>query len=230
MGRYYFLQTPQYIECITCGCYDVENVYRVHEGSPEGPEVFRMEEQSSCISRFCFLPRDRYYTITIFERGSKIGTCVRECNCSSFCPLCCCPPYIDVFNQSGQKIGKVALSVFAEDLRCRFTTRTFQGEDFLLWKTTTCSCHCHNCNPACCGPCEDMEFDIFDEGQNKLGYLRKYFSGMAQEWCTAADNYEFEFPNINLEDKEKVLLWLCTLSFIDYQFFEHKAKALCAPH
>ena len=71
----------------------------------------------------------------------------------------------------------------------------------------------------CFGPCAEAEFEVKDGGDNKVGELKKYWGGCANECCSVADKYEFEFPDE--KDKGKVALFLAALHMLDMCYFEN---------
>ena len=216
--RYFMLQDQQWVECITCGLCTQENKYSIVEGREEGVESFTVEEQSSFACRLCCAPFGRAFSSKISAGGRVIGECKRDCQCTAVAPwLCMCRPEVKVF-KDGREIGTIVNPCFPL-YNCKLELVVKTG-DQILWTISVYCLQYHVCCALPCGPCMEMDINVEDEGKNPVGYLKKYFGGCLETYCTAADRYEFTFPDEN--DETKQALFLAALQFFDMLFFEPK--------
>lgn len=73
-----------------------------------------------------------------------------------------------------------------------------------------------------CGPCEKVDFEIYDENGKLITWLIKKNKDCLKSALSDADNFGVDFtPDM---DWEKRSLLLSTVLFIDYMMFEEKGN------
>lgn len=112
-------------------------------------------------------------------------------------PWTCCDPQFNIQNEH----GALRYVVSADCCQCGLFCRNYP-----------------------CGKCSEAVFAIYDSKtqdkseENKVGSIKKLFSGCVQEMVSDADNFEIVFP-IDATPQEKLLL-IGVVLMIDYRFYE----------
>jgi len=71
-----------------------------------------------------------------------------------------------------------------------------------------------------CDPCQTVEFDITNQGGDKVSTLTKKTAGCLQSQLTSASNFTVMFPPKST--KEDRVLLLAAAIFLDFRYFEEK--------
>lgn len=222
MGKYQFVQAPQYIETLTCGMYHEANTYEVIETNTQ-KIAYRVEEESSILFRCaCLLncpPSNRPYESRIYNTGGElVATCSRPCKCSY---LCICRPEVIVKDPTGAPLGRI-VNPCPAFLCCNMKVSVQNEQDFDEYHLSLCVCNFHACCECCAGPCAETDITItpgegMDSSQAPIS-LKKFWSGFAKECYSAANEYEFDVPDI-WNDGQWVK-FIAALQLFDMLFFE----------
>lgn len=221
MGRYKLIQTPQYIETFTLGMYHDNNEYIVTNES--GQMIYRIAEDSSiCFRCKCLCqcpPSSRPYSAKIFNaQQSQVATLDRPCQCSY---LCICRPVVNVNDSMGNNLGKV-VNPCPPFCGCKMKTEVYDMNGLHEYSTSVCICNFHVCCECCAGPCAETQIDITHGNHNDPTFapimLKKYWAGFAKECYSAANEYEFEVPDVWNEGQW--VKFLANLQLFDMLFFE----------
>ncbi|KAF2881504.1 hypothetical protein ILUMI_24661 [Ignelater luminosus] len=184
-----------------------ENSYIVKNNI--GEKIYFAQEHSDVLGRTICGHR-RMFDITITD---KEGNTVLQLFHPLACDYCCCPCWlqsIEVATAGGTLLGKVIQkwSLWIP----RFKVTNAHKKVIFRIKGPCCTCSC------CCGS-SDVQFKLINPyDKSEVGYLSKYWSGLAKEVFTDADNFGVSFP-MDTDIKMKAVL-LGAIILIDYMFFE----------
>jgi len=216
----------QVLETVTCGCYEGNNKYKVHD---KGGKVFlyhAVETTGFCTRMICGV--DRPFTIKLFdETGKKEEPMVRIHHPYSFFGWACFPcclynseaHYMHDANGklvSGRSHATLVSSVktpyFGGFCRPTFNIHDKKGELKAIVKGPLC-CVC-----TCC----ESDFKIYDKNESKIGEMVKLspqsLKQLTLEIVSDANNYQLSFP-AELDVSTKIGI-LAALFSIEYMFFE----------
>ncbi|KAF4519480.1 hypothetical protein B566_EDAN010089 [Ephemera danica] len=196
----------------------VESENRYMVANTIGQQVYYAKEISGWCSRQC-CGSNREFDMKIYDNFQReVIHLYRpfKCHCCFF--PCCCLQTLEVSSPPGVVIGRI-------QEECGFFRNSFRIEDAegnTVLRMTRPMCRCASCR-CCC----DIAFPVYKEGEDeKVGQIKKQWSGAAKEALTDADNFSVSFP-MDLEVRMKaVMLGACFL--IDFMYFESsptKAKA-----
>ena len=222
MGRYKLVQTPQYIETLTCGMYHEANSYQVIY-TETGEQAFNIEEISSILWRCACLsnwpPSHRPYESRIYNNtGNLISVWERPCKCSY---LWIWRPEVVVLDTTQTAIGRI-VNPCPPFVWCNMKV-TVQNEAGLEeYSLSLWIWNFHVCWEWWVGPCSETEITVTPgDGMEKYDIphsVKKVWGGFAKECYSAADEYEFDVPeNWNEGQWAK---FLGALQLFDMLFFE----------
>ncbi|CAD8138778.1 unnamed protein product [Paramecium pentaurelia] len=225
-------QKPDCIECI-CPCVgEKKNSYQISVSEQTGliaqQQLGIIKEESECPQRFfcqCWRALDllfinnqnqilfkaqRIYKVPsvlclpferpemVVSRDSEVIGYLKQpfmCCGRSECPLPILEE-IDICDPSGN-------------------TRYFISGEFVQ-----CGCITRMCGiPRFTGPCQYIDYDIYNPMKQKVGRIRNIFNGCAQEYCSKADKFLIEFPP-QCTSQDKCLILFAAIT-IDYDNFEY---------
>ena len=198
-----------------------DNTYYLLQSDPDflnfGQKIFEFHEKSSFLSKFCFLPSVRESEIkglNIYEEN--LISVEKPCKCPFFCAGR--PEFIVSYKEN--KIGRVIEPFSCQNFRCLFDEILVLDKNeaitykikaslfqwgiffFLPWKN-----------------CKNIEFDVFNKQNEKVGKITHIFHSWSGEYCSKADKYGIEFPKFATVE-EKILL-VSSILLIDYLLFEN---------
>nr|CAG4712623.1 unnamed protein product [Naegleria fowleri] len=175
--------------------FETENRYDIY--FENGYEAVALEESDCCARQYCGPRRPFKMHIALKGNGQEFITLDR--------PFCWMFHEVNVFETAtNTALGKV-------ELRCSFFSRELNIFDASGAKIYDIVSPC----------CECWTFYIEKNGQ-RVGEIRKKWSGFLKEAFTDADNFGIEFP-ISSTTKEKAIL-LGALFLIDFLYFEESAN------
>ncbi|KAG2379630.1 hypothetical protein C9374_006747 [Naegleria lovaniensis] len=175
--------------------FETENRYDIH--FENGYEAVALEESDCCARQYCGPRRPFKIHIALKGNGQEFITLDR--------PWCWMFHEVNVFETAtNTALGKV-------ELRCSFFSRELNIFDASGAKIFDIVSPC----------CECWTFYIEKNGQ-RVGEIRKKWSGFLKEAFTDADNFGIEFPT-SATTKEKAIL-LGALFLIDFLYFEESAN------
>ncbi|CAD8081476.1 unnamed protein product [Paramecium sonneborni] len=227
--------TPSYIErfspficacpicpCITClqPCEQANEysiIYCEDDWSNWGQVHFEVKEVSKFMQRFICPPSKRSLELVDQRKFSEVHIKVEKPYKFSF--LCFQRPEMLIY-QRGQYIGKVMEELQWTWIKCTFYKLTCFDKNNALLYTISASC----CQPGLfcmlpCQSCAEIEFQIKDRNNQKVGKICHLFGGFRREWCTKSDTYGINFPEFATIE-EKIILIMAGI-FIDYAQFQN---------
>ena len=106
---------------------------------------------------------------------------------------------------------------------CNFNFNIFDKNGKKVFRVYAGCCQCGiQCMGCPCGPCETVEFEIYDSGQKLITRLIKKNKDCLKSVYSDADNFGVDFtPDMDWEHRS---LLLSTILFIDYMMFEEKGN------
>ncbi|XP_053977606.1 phospholipid scramblase 1-like [Hylaeus volcanicus] len=182
--------------------FETKNKYSVV--NIRGEPVFYVVEESNICSRMC-LGASRSCEFQVYDGTRReVLRMIRPFRCDSCCCPCCLQE-LEVFS------GNMFLGSVVQDWSLwqpTFSIRNASGETVLIIEGPWCKF------------CGDVKFKVLSvNGENRVGMIKKEWSGLMQEFFTDVDNFGISFP-LDLDVKIKaVLLGACLL--IDFMYFEH---------
>ena len=222
MGKYKFVQSPQFVETLTCGMYHEANTYQVVEIA-DNKTVYSVEEMSSIMFRWLCLckcpPANRPYESRIYNSyGSLIGQVDRPCMCSV---LCIWRPEATVKDPIDSLIGSV-YNPWPRYAWCNLKVSVMTDQGVPEYHISICICNFHVMCECCIGPCSETDITITPgdgiDNANMPVSIKKVWSGCGKEWFSSADEYEFDVPE-NWNDIQWAK-FLTALQMFDMLFFE----------
>lgn len=108
---------------------------------------------------------------------------------------------------------------------CNMTLNIYDEDDVLVYVIDGSCCQCGLFCRLPCGPCEKVEFPIYEPAKGggerrRVGQIDKVWGGCFKEMLTDASKYVCRFP-VEADGKKRALI-LCAALFLDYRFFEEK--------
>jgi len=196
-------QKVEVVEAVTG--FETENKYVVEDIA--GKRIFFANEQSGCCNRNC-CGNHRPFDMTISDlNGVESIHLERSLRCSS-CFFPCCLQKVTVSSPPGNVIGFVK--------QCwSICCPKFEIQDENEKRILTI----HGPNQFCCAcyTCLTAEFEVRSKGE-KIGRIKKQWSGLGKEVLSDADNFGVEFPN-DLKLEVKACL-LGAVFLIDFMYYE----------
>lgn len=195
--------------CFEHFCFETESEFMIYANNSKQQLAFTALEESSCCARMCcgvFRP----FIMTIrapdgsephngtvvakFERPYRLGA-----------GACCCVQELNAFDATGP-VGRSFIPACA----CCPQIRTTDARGVPHYHAEL---ECNMCSADYLFPITDMK-----TGQKTNGIIVKRWGGMAQEFCTDADEFECVFPT-GADKVDKINLLGATF-LADYNYFE----------
>lgn len=195
--------------CFEHFCFETESEFMIYANNTKQQLAFTALEQSSCLARMCcgvFRPFEmtiRAADGTEPHNGTVVAKYNRPYRLAAGC--CCCVQQIQAFDTS----GPVGMAYIPCCSMCpQITTTDEKGVEHYNAKLE-CSCSA------------DYLFPITDlrTGQKTNGIIVKRWAGIAQEFCTDADEFECVFPTGSSKVDKLNLIGATFLA--DYNYFEN---------
>lgn len=184
--------------------FETENKYIV--ANSLGQQMFFATELSGCLERQCCGPVRSFEMQLLDNANREVIHLARpyRCNC---CWCCCYRQEMDVQVPVGVSVGSVRQR--CSPLKPEFDICGADGE-----------CQLQIIGPVCqCAPCGDVIFNVLTTSGQKIGEVRKQWTGVVKEMFTDADNFGVTFPK-DLAVTTKVTL-MAAAFLIDFMFFEN---------
>ncbi|KAM3143562.1 hypothetical protein pb186bvf_004324 [Paramecium bursaria] len=182
-----------------------------------GQIYFEVKEESSFIQRMLCPPSRRQLTLVDQKKYSEVHLKVEK---PFKCSILCFQRPEMLVHYREQYIGKIIENIQYGLLKCEFYSLTCHDKNnSLLYEIRASCCQCGLVCMLPCKDCSEIQFDIKDRKKNLVGKICHLFGGFRREWCTKADTYGINFPEISTVE-EKTLLIIATL-FIDYSQFQN---------
>ena len=231
MGKYKFVQEPQYVETLTWGMYHECNQYHVIQ-TDDNKTVYTVEELSSIFWRcWCLCkcpPSNRPYEARMYNaHGALVCQVDRPWQCSI---MWMCRPEAVVKDTTDTLIGRV-INYCPPYLSWNLKVTVLNESDIPEYSLSICICNFHVCCECCIGPWSGTDITITPgDGMDSYNVpisLKKVWSGFGQEWYSAADQYEFDVPD-NWHDGQWAK-FMTALQLFDMLFFEQYLSCFPIP-
>lgn len=227
-------QEAQYLE--NCGC-EFENEYTIYGAKVEEGELkrdkknllFQCKEKSSCCQRHCCASSMRAFEMSVCFNDVQIDpnthqyvskwTPFLHMQRDYACTCCCCNrPYIRVNRVESGREEKIGTVTDAWTL-CGYVYELVSLDQLESYSVRGSCCQCGLLCRCPCGPCEKVDFPIFDDKNDAaVGCISKVWPGFCRAVLTDADSYCVTFP-AEMSCSFKVLVLAAAL-FIDFRHFE----------
>jgi hypothetical protein len=206
------------LEVFTGGCCEKQNRYKVY--APGAGKVFKVKEESDCMSRICCNPFHKK-TLHINEDEDGWEDYVMESPFSCGCLFACCNicrPEATTYRKNGmEKVGYVKRPTCGGVFRSRLDI--FDKNDVQTGYMQ---------GPLCCiSPFMDSTFKYYDMAGVETGaQITREFPGCCKVLCTDADDFEMKFsPDMDENARANMV---GTMLLLDFMHFENdKALELC---
>ncbi|RWS16455.1 phospholipid scramblase 1-like protein [Dinothrombium tinctorium] len=199
-------QVMEFFEAVTG--YETNNRYWIKNSA--GANLFLAVEENDCLTRQCSGSL-RPFLIN-FKDASNVT--VAQAYRPMRCDTCCCPFCLQELEMMAPEAHTIGWTEQA--FTCCYPKFKIKNRERDKTKLTitgplwTCSCFY-----------EDVEFNVYSAGGDKIGRITKHWSGFFKELFTDSDIFGISFPK-DLDIELKIVL-LGTVLLIDYMFFEDPA-------
>ncbi|EDV26179.1 uncharacterized protein TRIADDRAFT_24095 [Trichoplax adhaerens] len=189
---------------------DIETANTYVVRNKQGQQIYYVSEEINCCDLQC-CGEGRPFEMRIFDNTKKeVIHLSRPLRCNSCCCWCCCLQELTVEAPPGNRIGKVNMDW--SPCWPSFTVTDENDETTFTLKGPCITCSCGN----------DVEFDVHDTNDEKVGRIAKEWAGLLKEALTDADNFAITFPE-STEVKNKAVL-LGAIFLIDFIYFGKRGR------
>ncbi|CAJ0575923.1 unnamed protein product, partial [Mesorhabditis spiculigera] len=189
--------------------WETANRYAIHNANWQQAYMAFEEDKMSCARQCC--PNKRGYVMHVVDNyGREVMRITRPFKC-------CADMYwgneTTVEAPPGNVIGRVVEDIGSLGCCSHKFSLHMDGQQALKIDGPLDCCCCRICNV-----CGDQVFEIKTMQGEKIGDIRKKWTGFAQEYFTDADTFTCDFP-VDLDVRMKATILAATF-LVDFMFFE----------